>query len=494
MPEHLPEGTSAADPGDTHGPVWPLLTLSLACAGQVNIVPIIAKSDTMTTKEKEEFKLQVREALQREGIEAFTFDQAVLRSMEQQDRQEYKLPWAVIGSTDAHLDAGATVFLRKYPWGDALSSEPAHSDLPALRNLLMWSGQWHDLKMASRAKYEAWRATRPLSKRSRSALLAIGTAGVAKLQRLAGGAYRAVHCVRRAGHVACESVGLPPRFASRALAVLVVALVATATPPAVRWATGTDVTAARQLAMARREVSDDCSLYACSHAGPRQPLPPTMSAARLPRRAAWPRPWWRALPDGGEMCCAVCERGLCVRLIHSLLVCARARCARSQVEQLVDDKARLVGSYEKMLADLRGSLNAARSSGDHLGAEQKAWAVERYDLQRALRAATTRADVAEAKASAASDSCSVQTLVEKCARRARPRTPAPRCTPHRPPPHVLSMPTNIAPRQHRIAARLRSVVIALLVIPVAPPPRTQVGASDQREGRRLGQGCGGARE
>ena len=60
MPEHLPEGTSAADPGDTHGSVWPLLTLSLACAWQVNIVPIIAKSDTMTTKEKEEFKLQVR--------------------------------------------------------------------------------------------------------------------------------------------------------------------------------------------------------------------------------------------------------------------------------------------------------------------------------------------------------------------------------------------------------------------------------------------------
>ena len=30
---------------------------------KVNIVPIIAKSDTMTTKEKEEFKLQAREAL-----------------------------------------------------------------------------------------------------------------------------------------------------------------------------------------------------------------------------------------------------------------------------------------------------------------------------------------------------------------------------------------------------------------------------------------------
>ena len=31
----------------------------------VNIVPIIGKSDTMTTKEKEEFKMSVREALGR---------------------------------------------------------------------------------------------------------------------------------------------------------------------------------------------------------------------------------------------------------------------------------------------------------------------------------------------------------------------------------------------------------------------------------------------
>ena len=128
---------------------------------KVNIVPIIAKSDTMTTKEKEEFKQQLRETLQREGIEAYAFDQGVIRSMEAQDKCEYQQPWAVIGSTDAFLDAGHQVYLRKYPWGDALSSEPAHSDLPALRNLLMWSGQWHDLKMAARSKYEIWRAHGP---------------------------------------------------------------------------------------------------------------------------------------------------------------------------------------------------------------------------------------------------------------------------------------------------------------------------------------------
>jgi hypothetical protein len=37
--------------------------------------------------------------------------------MEQQDRQEYKPPWAVIGSTDAHLDAGDPSRYRLGPPG-----------------------------------------------------------------------------------------------------------------------------------------------------------------------------------------------------------------------------------------------------------------------------------------------------------------------------------------------------------------------------------------
>ena len=221
---------------------------------KVNIVPIIAKSDTMTTKEKEEFKLSVREALQREGIEAYPFDTSVLRTMEQQDKQEYKQPWAVIGSTDACLDAGATVYLRKYPWGDALSSEPAHSDLPALRNLLMWSGQWHDLKMATRAKYEKWRAQRPLSRRSSAALATLGRAAGARVRRVAEAvAARAAAC-RSAARAACECVGVPPKLAGRALLVLALALSAAAAPPLVRWATGRDASAERQLVLARQQI------------------------------------------------------------------------------------------------------------------------------------------------------------------------------------------------------------------------------------------------
>ena len=221
---------------------------------KVNIVPIIAKSDTMTTKEKDEFKMQVREALKTEGIEAYPFDVSTLRAMEQQDKIEYRMPWAVIGSTDAYLDAGATVYLRKYPWGNALSSEPAHSDLPALRNMIMWSGQWHDLKMAARAKYEAWRCERPLRKRSSAALHILGRACVNKCRKAVDAVTRGRDAVVRAGASACVAVGVPPRYGARAFLILLLGLTAYAGPPAVRWATGTDLSAPHKLALARNQV------------------------------------------------------------------------------------------------------------------------------------------------------------------------------------------------------------------------------------------------
>ena len=281
-------------------------------------------------KEKEEFKLQVREALQREGIEAYPFDASVLRQMEQQDKQEYRLPWAVIGSTDAFLDAGATVYLRKYPWGNALSSEPAHSDLPALRNMIMWSGQWHDLKMAARAKYEAWRAQRPLRKRSSAAIATACRAFASKAKRGVSAVTGTYLAVKRTAAAACLAVGVPPRYGARALVFLLLALSAAAGPRAARWATGADVSASRKLTL-----------------------------------------------------------------------------ARAQVERLVLEKARLVEKYEKEVNQLKMRLHDSQSTGEAHAASERSHALERTELQRSLRAATTRAELAEAALESATTECTL---------------------------------------------------------------------------------------
>lgn len=213
----------------------------------VNIVPIIAKSDTMTTKEKEEFKLQVRETLEHEGIQLYAFDTATLRKMEQQDRVEYKPPWAVIGSTDASLDAGHTVYLRAYPWGNALSSEPGHSDLPALRNLIMWSGQWQQLKGATRRKYEAWRAARTLAQRGTATLSTSGRALASTTRRVSGVA-------KASAAKACAKAGVRPRIALKTtLLSLIIAALALAVPAA-QWYLKHNASAARRIEILHQQA------------------------------------------------------------------------------------------------------------------------------------------------------------------------------------------------------------------------------------------------
>lgn len=216
----------------------------------------------------------MRETLEHEGIQLYAFDTATLRKMEQQDRVEYKPPWAVIGSTDASLDAGHTVYLRAYPWGNALSSEPGHSDLPALRNLIMWSGQWQQLKGATRRKcdtrparrrrhpptpppasdpssslsrYEAWRAARTLAQRGTATLSTSGRALASTTRRVSGVA-------KASAAKACAKAGVRPRIALKTtLLSLIIAALALAVPAA-QWYLKHNASAARRIEILHQQA------------------------------------------------------------------------------------------------------------------------------------------------------------------------------------------------------------------------------------------------
>ena len=66
---------------------------------------------------------------------------------------------------------------------------------------------------------------------------------------------RRIGLVGSAAAEACAAVGVPPRLAARALLVLLLGVSAPFAPAAVRWATGSDVSAARQLKLAREEIT-----------------------------------------------------------------------------------------------------------------------------------------------------------------------------------------------------------------------------------------------
>ena len=126
----------------------------------VPLVVVIAKADTMTKSETREFKAEVRQQLQSEGVRPFAFDPRAIQQVERLHASHAAsgfeplyggsdglLPWAVMGSDESR---------REYLWGTAITNEPTHSELPALRDLLLRADGWSHLKREAALKADAY--------------------------------------------------------------------------------------------------------------------------------------------------------------------------------------------------------------------------------------------------------------------------------------------------------------------------------------------------
>ncbi|KAI6209634.1 Septin-type G domain-containing protein [Aphelenchoides besseyi] len=85
---------------------------------RVNVIPVIAKSDTTSKDELARFKSKILTELRNHNIEIYQFptdDEAVA---EQNRRMNSFVPFAVVGSIDfVTKEDGSTVRARRYPWG-----------------------------------------------------------------------------------------------------------------------------------------------------------------------------------------------------------------------------------------------------------------------------------------------------------------------------------------------------------------------------------------
>ncbi|XP_061658513.1 septin-5-like isoform X17 [Syngnathoides biaculeatus] len=108
---------------------------------KVNIVPVLAKADSLTQAEVRRKKSKVREELRRFGINIYQF-----ASCDSDDDDDFKrrdrllkdsVPFAVIGSNVLAESRGRRVKGRTYPWGVAEVESPAHSDFLLLRDMLL---------------------------------------------------------------------------------------------------------------------------------------------------------------------------------------------------------------------------------------------------------------------------------------------------------------------------------------------------------------------
>nr|XP_034372515.1 neuronal-specific septin-3 isoform X1 [Arvicanthis niloticus] len=129
----------------------------------VNIIPVIAKADTMTLEEKSEFKQRVRKELEVNGIEFYPqkeFDEDLEDKTENDKIRQESMPFAVVGSDKEYQVNGKRVLGRKTPWGIIEVENLGHCEFALLRDFVIRT-HLQDLKeVTHNIHYETYRAKR----------------------------------------------------------------------------------------------------------------------------------------------------------------------------------------------------------------------------------------------------------------------------------------------------------------------------------------------
>ncbi|XP_010136505.1 PREDICTED: septin-4-like, partial [Buceros rhinoceros silvestris] len=128
---------------------------------RVNIVPVLAKADTLTPSEMERMKNKIREEIDHYGIRIYQFPECDSDEDEEFKLQDQALkesiPFAVIGSNTVVEAKGRRVRGRLYPWGIVEVENPSHCDFVKLRTMLVRT-HMQDLKDVTReTHYENYR-------------------------------------------------------------------------------------------------------------------------------------------------------------------------------------------------------------------------------------------------------------------------------------------------------------------------------------------------
>ncbi|XP_078509219.1 septin-8 isoform X4 [Lissotriton helveticus] len=101
---------------------------------KVNIIPIIAKADTISKSELHKFKIKIMSELVSNGVQIYQFptdDDAV------SEINSAHLPFAVVGSTEEVKVGNKLVRARQYPWGVVQVENESHCDFVKLREMLI---------------------------------------------------------------------------------------------------------------------------------------------------------------------------------------------------------------------------------------------------------------------------------------------------------------------------------------------------------------------
>ncbi|XP_045676620.1 septin-12 [Phyllostomus hastatus] len=128
----------------------------------VNVVPVIARADSLTIEERENFRRRIQHNLKTHCIDVYPqkcFDEDISDKILNSKIRD-RIPFAVVGADREHLVNGKCVLGRKTKWGIIEVENMAHCEFALLRDLLIRS-HLQDLKdITHNVHYENYRVCR----------------------------------------------------------------------------------------------------------------------------------------------------------------------------------------------------------------------------------------------------------------------------------------------------------------------------------------------
>ncbi|ORY97743.1 Septin-domain-containing protein [Syncephalastrum racemosum] len=127
---------------------------------RVNLIPVIAKADTLTPKDLAQFKKRILEVIDAQNIRVYS---CPIESDDEEVTQRNKdimssMPFSIIGSTQTvQTPDNREVLGRQYSWGVAEVENEDHCDFKKLRNLLVRSHMLDLISTTEEVHYESYR-------------------------------------------------------------------------------------------------------------------------------------------------------------------------------------------------------------------------------------------------------------------------------------------------------------------------------------------------
>ncbi|KAI9489737.1 Septin-domain-containing protein [Zychaea mexicana] len=127
---------------------------------RVNLIPVIAKADTLTPKDLAQFKQRILEVIEAQNIRVYSCpiesddEDVTKRNMDIMSA----MPFSIIGSTQTvRTPDNRQVLGRQYSWGCAQVENEQHCDFKKLRNLLVRSHMLDLISSTEEIHYENYR-------------------------------------------------------------------------------------------------------------------------------------------------------------------------------------------------------------------------------------------------------------------------------------------------------------------------------------------------